>query len=119
MDNALVWADHHGIFMMFCAYVFATVMSSAPKDTPKTWGFWQTWCFNAGQALGASAGKYANTNPLLQKLTDTKVEDAGGGKTLLTTTSVTPIPAPSVVAPITTPSSSLWPLSSSSAPPPV
>lgn len=75
------WVDSHGILMMFTCFVFATVMSSAPKDTPSYWGFWRTWCFNAFQALGASAGNYAKTSPLFQKVSSTEVTlDAQGNR---------------------------------------
>ncbi len=93
-DSAMAWVDHHGFFVLLLCFVFATVMSSAPKDTPKTWGFWRTWGFNAMQALGANAGNYANTSPMIHKLqaTETTV-DSTGAKTEVTT-SINTVPPP-------------------------
>jgi pectate lyase len=89
------WIDSHGFLVILICFIFATVMSSAPKDTPKTWGFWKTWGFNAFQALGANAGNYANTSPLVHKLQATETTiDASGTKTETATTINTTIPAP-------------------------
>lgn len=95
IDNLTGWIDHHGFVTLLACFIFATVMSSAPKDTPKTWGFWRTWWFNAFQALGANAGNYAITSPLAHKLqaTETTV-DENGTKTQITTAidSASPLP---------------------------
>ena len=99
IDNLTSWVDHHGFAVILICFIFATVMSSAPKDTPKTWGFWRTWGFNAFQALGANAGNYANTSPLVRKLqsTETTVDATTGAKTETVTSIDTSTPIASKV----------------------
>lgn len=111
IDNFTTWVDHHGFFVILICFIFATVMSSAPKDTPAYWGFWRTWAFNAFQAIGANAGSYAQTSPLFKKVqTSETLVDASGNKTQTdtsiskstqpaasTTTSVPPPPVPAKV----------------------
>jgi len=89
------WIDSHGIATALVLFIFSTIMSSAPKSMiPKTWGFWRTWAFNAGQALGANAGNYVKANPLIQKLEATEVSVEQDGTKTATQTSITSTAAP-------------------------
>jgi hypothetical protein len=101
MDNLTTWVDHHGFLVILLCFIFATVMSSAPKETPKWWGFWKTWAFNAFQALGANAGNYAKANPVIQRLQASETDFAADGTKVQTDTTisstVTPPPAKAVL----------------------
>jgi hypothetical protein len=87
------WVDHHGIAFTFICFVFACIMSSAPKQIPTKWGFWKLWMFNAAQALGANAGKYANSNPDLKNLQATEVSTNDKGDKIETDTKITKLTA--------------------------
>lgn len=96
--DPIAWIDAHGIATALILFVFSTIMSSAPKQMiPKTWGFWRTWMFNAGQALGANAGNYAKGNPIIQKLEANEVTVDQDGTKTATQTTVTQTPAPNPV----------------------
>lgn len=72
------WIESHGIAVLLICYVFAVVMASGPKPPPH-WGFWKLWAYNAAQALGANAGKFAEQSPVIQKLqaSETSVDSNG------------------------------------------
>lgn len=91
--DPVAWVDAHGIATALLLFIFSTIMSSAPKSMiPKTWGFWRTWAFNAGQALGANAGNYAKGNPMIQKLEASEVSVDSDGIKTATQTSITSTP---------------------------
>lgn len=99
MDNFTSWVDHHGFLVILLCFIFATVMSSAPKETPKWWGFWKTWMFNAFQALGANAGNYAKANPVIQKLQASETSFAPDGTKVQTDTTINSTITPAVPDP--------------------
>lgn len=83
------WINHNGILVALVLFVFSTVVGSADKTRiPANWGFWKMWGFNAIQALGANASKFAEQSPVIQKLNATTLQADPAGNLVTTQTAI-------------------------------